>query len=67
MWHELVHVKVTAAQALWEKAQSKSRLVSKYQFIYLPCRGCSPRLGGSRSSLFHEMCVSIFMVYVNIK
>ena len=64
MWHELVHVKVTAAQALWEKAQSKSRLVSKYQFIYLPCRGCSPRLGGSRGL---EMCVSIFMVYVNIK
>ena len=66
MWHELVHVKVTAAQALWEKAQSKSRLVSKYQFVYLPCLGCSPRLGGSRILCFMRcVCVNI-MVYVNI-
>lgn len=63
MWHELVHVKVTAAQALWEKAQSKSRLVSKYQFVYLPCLGCSPRLGGSRILCFMRcVCVNIYGV-----
>ena len=66
MWHELVHVKVTAAQALWEKAQSKSRLVSKYQLFI--CLAVAVRLvWGAHEVLFYEMCVSIFMVYVNIK